>query len=48
MQGDNLESARVEIALDQVARTPKPRNTLKAWTVTFGLFERLVKTILLP
>ena len=35
------------IARDRVARTPRPRTGLKALAEAFGLFERLVKAILL-
>jgi hypothetical protein len=35
------------IARDQIARTPSPRTALKALAEAFGLFERLVKAILL-
>jgi hypothetical protein len=42
MQGASLESAREEMARDQVARTPRPRPELAA-AKAFGRFERLVK-----
>ena len=47
MQGDNFDSARVEMGRDQGSRTPTPRTGLKALAEVFGLFERLVKAILL-
>jgi hypothetical protein len=47
MQGASLESARAEIARDQVARTPRPRSSMKALAKAFGLSLRLVKAILL-
>jgi hypothetical protein len=42
MQGANFESARVEIARDQVARTPSPPATRKTVTL-IGFVVRLVK-----
>ena len=47
MQGDNFDSARVEIARDQGSQTPTPRTEAKALALAFALFERLVKAILL-
>ena len=40
MQGASLESAREEIARDQVARTPRPRPGLEATAKAFRLVER--------
>ncbi len=45
MQGASLESARDEIARDQMARTPRPRQGLAATTKLFGLVERLLKAV---
>ena len=47
MQGASLESAREEIARDQMARTPRPRHGFAAMAKTFGLLKRLVKVRLL-
>ncbi len=44
MQGANLESARVEVARDQTAGTPKPSSTVEATAKMSGWLEWMVKS----